>query len=146
MAIWEVGVSELVVEFSTALRALVPQLDAARVEWRASERYDDFDRIAEALYASMVLSPAIHDQRFRDLGLGDFRPFGFSGVGWPAQVAAFGPDGREALPLVDLDSVDQPFDTAVLDQRGRVVVPLVGTEFVVARGGADDVAILRVHQ
>lgn len=149
VTIWEARVSDLILEFSRAMRTLVPHLDAARIEWRLPGRYDDFDRIAEALYVSFVLSPAMHDERFSDLGLGDFRPFGFSGDDWLAHVAAVAPNGREALPFVDLDSDRQPFDTAVLDpphQKDRIAVPVVNTEFLVVRDEGSPIAVLHVDQ
>lgn len=77
METWEVEVGHLVRTFADALANLVPSLDRARIVWTPlGDRYDDFDRIAESLYTSIVISPALHDPRLSSLGVDEFRPSG----------------------------------------------------------------------
>ena len=53
----DVQVIDLVRNFARACRALVPHLDQARVPWADCNQYDNWDRIAEPLFESLVLKP-----------------------------------------------------------------------------------------
>jgi len=50
-------VTDLVLNFGDACRALVPSLDRARIPWSDANQYDNWDRIAEALFESLVGEP-----------------------------------------------------------------------------------------
>ena len=53
----QASVTDLVRNFAGACRALVPNLDQARIPWTDGKQYDNWDRIAEALFESLVLEP-----------------------------------------------------------------------------------------
>lgn len=52
--IWPTKIDTLLELLRLALISLVPTFDSAKIGWRSDENYDDFDRIAEALYDSIV--------------------------------------------------------------------------------------------
>jgi hypothetical protein len=52
-----VTVAELVLNFAEACRALVPYLGRAVVPRRDQQQYDNWDRIAQALFESLVTDP-----------------------------------------------------------------------------------------
>ncbi len=52
--IWHTEIDSLLELVRHALISLVPTFDGAKIGWHADENYDDFDRIAEALYDSIV--------------------------------------------------------------------------------------------
>lgn len=117
---WNADVTDLVLALAEGLRALVPAFDRANVQWRSrDDRYDDFDRIAEALFTSFVVTPALHDDRFMDLSIEQFRPFGFSGPAetWRAQVEVRHPELGDMGALLDLDTSDEPFDQVVVEHE-----------------------------
>jgi hypothetical protein len=49
-------INALLDNFHGALVALVPYFEAAEVTWNDGEAYDEFDRVAEVLYESLVAS------------------------------------------------------------------------------------------
>jgi hypothetical protein len=53
-SIWPVTVDELVAIFRAGLMDLIPTFDRAHIPWRGDQTYDDFERVAEALYDSVV--------------------------------------------------------------------------------------------
>jgi len=53
---WKTSVTELLVIFRGALLAIMPWLDKAKIKWKEGEAYDDWDNIAESLYANIVCS------------------------------------------------------------------------------------------
>jgi hypothetical protein len=52
-----VTVTDLVQNFADACRALVPALDRANVPWRDNEQYDNWDRVVEPLFETLVTEP-----------------------------------------------------------------------------------------
>lgn len=53
----QVSVTDLVHNFATACRALVPHLNRAGIPWADGQQYDNWDRVAEPLFFSLVLEP-----------------------------------------------------------------------------------------
>lgn len=56
---WKTSVTELLVIFRGALLAIIPWLEKAKIKWKEDEAYDDWDNIAESLYANIVCSSLI---------------------------------------------------------------------------------------
>lgn len=148
METWEVEVGHLVRTFADALANLVPSLDRARIVWTPlGDRYDDFDRIAESLYTSIVISPALHDPRLSSLGVDEFRPFGFAASDrWRAEIEVAHADLPTSGALLDLDTDRSPFDLAVVEtSAGRQRVDRDEARFVVRVAG-EVVSTLTVDQ
>ena len=130
-----VSVTDLVLNFADACRALVPAVDRAEVPWRDGEQYDNWDRIAEALFESLVTEPCAF-QAAGEAGLAKLRVarYGFSpDAEANAYVARLGD-----LPtqLITLSSVAAPFDHAYCEEpTGRV--PLAGSRFVFVYDAGD---------
>jgi hypothetical protein len=55
MRTWRTTTSELMQIFREALIVLVPVLDRARIAWRSTEAYDDWDAIAQVLFHNIVV-------------------------------------------------------------------------------------------
>ncbi len=55
MTAWQTTVDHLMLTFRDALRALVPHVERARIEWRDGSAYDDWDEIAQTLYEKIVV-------------------------------------------------------------------------------------------
>jgi hypothetical protein len=56
MTLWRTNIGELLRIFRDAMKALVPQLKRAKIEWRDGAAYDDWDEIAQILYEKIVVS------------------------------------------------------------------------------------------
>ncbi len=50
-------VDEVIENFRSALRALVPCAERARIGWRREDAYDDWDEIAASLFKGLVSEP-----------------------------------------------------------------------------------------
>ena len=53
----QVSINRLVEAFQACLLALIPQVEAVGLPWRDGEAYDDWDRIEEALFKSVISTP-----------------------------------------------------------------------------------------
>jgi hypothetical protein len=123
-----ITVTDLVRNFADACRALVPSLARAAVPWRDNEQYDNWDRIAEALFESLVTEPcAFH--AVGEAGLDKVRVarYGFApDAGFNAWVAL---DVAHPAWLIGLSSIAGPFDHAqCVEPTG--LVPLDAARFV----------------
>src|SRR5947209_1121998 len=56
MTVWQTTVDQLMLVFRDALRALVPHVEKAKIEWRDGSAYDDWDEIAQTLYEKIVVA------------------------------------------------------------------------------------------
>ena len=112
--LWHVTIDDLVHIFRNGLIDLIPTFERAKINWR-SDPYDDFDRIAEALYDSIVrdsvangtdVENAISIARYAMLG--------------PGKTCSriLVNDVRQGLALLDLVTNQQPFDTIELVKLG----------------------------
>ena len=131
-----VTVTELVLNFAEACRALIPALDRAEVPWRDAAQYDNWDRIAEPLFETLVTEPCAF-QAAGEPGLGSFRlaRYGFSAiVDWNAWVAV---EGDGSSRMIDLSSVELPFDH-VRCEPDRLV-PLNDASFAFIHCGSDGI-------
>ena len=119
------------------LIALVPIADRARMAWRDDDTYDDWDRIAEALFRSVVVD-SIENSNAGPL-LRPLAKYGF--VEQPLaemsviQVAHPSVPTPADLAFVDFGSTTTPFDTVraarLLDgSSGLVRLPFGGATFL----------------
>jgi len=54
---WETSVTELLGIFRESLIAVVPSMELARIPWKKSSSYDDWDDVSERLYDVIVVRP-----------------------------------------------------------------------------------------
>lgn len=108
------SVTDLVLNFAAACRALVPALDYAKVPFRDGEPYDNWDRIAEPLFESLVSEPS----RFAAAGEGGHGALTVPkyGVLCPptnsnAWIALAGSPRKR---FVALSTIDTPFDQCIV--------------------------------
>jgi hypothetical protein len=106
-----VSVTDLVLNFSAACRALVPGLDYAQVPCRDDEHYDNFDRVFAALFETLVIEPCV----FAAVGEAgqntlSIARYGFSGAlqTWNAWVALQGAPVKRLIQLLDKRSTFRP--------------------------------------
>ncbi len=123
-------ITELVVNFRNACRAILPMLDRASVPWVDPGQYDGWDRVAEALFESLVLEPC-HFQAAHE------------GFGNPLKVPRYGfypTDGRAFINLIASNGLDCPFirlasgldpfdDCVGKTEAGETVFPIDEVEF-----------------
>ena len=123
-----VTVTDLILNFADAYRALVPMLDRAGVPWRDEEQYDNCDRVAEALFESLVMEPCAF-QAVGEAGLAKLRVarYGFTpdtnGNAWVAL------EGDRPARVISLSSLKTPFDHVQCEEPTGLV-PLEGRCFV----------------
>jgi hypothetical protein len=106
-----VTVTALVLNFADACRALVPMLDGASVPWGESGEYAEWDRIAAAMFESLVTEPcALAAVGNRDVGrigvarYGAKRPVPGDGIGYVAV------DDDPPRRILGLATANRPFD------------------------------------
>lgn len=145
---WDTTVGELVVLFRSALKALIPTLERARIPWRDGEAYDQWDEIGSVLYSRLVVEPltcalkiaATPGVAAYDVFRQDWRDISFVAVRHPdlqhEKVAAF----------LYLASNDDPLDTVVVNLLDESLDPgprfqsleFAETEFVLMHCSGDD--------
>ncbi len=111
-------VTDLVRNFAEACRALVPALDRAQVSWRDEAQYDNWDRIAEPLFETLVSEPCAF-AAVGEVGLSRLKVarYGFveADPEWNAYVAL---DDRSHHRVVGLSSNVAPFDEVIFSGCG----------------------------
>jgi hypothetical protein len=123
-------VTNLVRNFGEACRALVPSLDRARVSWSDANQYDNWDRIAEALFESLVVEPC----RFQagEIGLDklQFYKYGFTASSNANAFISVAIPGTTDCKLISLVSKDQPFShVRAIGVSGEVIAPITQCDF-----------------
>jgi hypothetical protein len=123
-----VTVTDLLLNFADACRALVPSLDRAVVPWRDGDQYDNWDRVAEALFESLVTEPCAF-QAVGGAGLARLRTVRYG----------FAPDrkcnawvalrGNGAAQVIALSSVTSPFDHVKCEEPAGLLL-LEGARFM----------------
>jgi hypothetical protein len=131
---WRVRIGTLVEIFQGALIALVPTFDQARINWRGPNTYDDYERIAEGLFDSIVRDALTNAQL-----VAKAYPPGRYSVHEPGRELSriYVNDPGDRLALFELDTTHEPFDTIVcqrIDDRGgetdqQVQTPWIGARF-----------------
>jgi hypothetical protein len=96
--------------FADASRALVPMLDGAAVPWDDESQYDNWARIAEALYETLVTEPcacaAFGEGNLSKLNVARY---GFSPAPGNCNACA-GVEGANPKRLGGLSTAKRPFD------------------------------------
>ena len=121
IGIWHITVSELVGLFQEALQAVVPVAAKARIPYGEETAYDDWDRIAQCLYDSIV----IRNIRFA------------RGIGQSVVLPDY------AMSYDRLDAFDAYIQ--VIDPLGTAVGPIVFYGFVTHRQPFDTVRGVRLQ-
>ena len=126
----ELSVTQLVLNFAEACRALVPHMDRALVSWRDGQQFDNWDRVAEALFQSLVVEPCAFAAKSLtgDLALRLSR-YGFASPYNPKDSAVCVVDGNRPTRLLRLTSDLQPFDTVVHGPDVAATMPIENADF-----------------
>jgi len=133
-----VTVTALVLNFADACRAIVPMLDGAGVAWGDLGQYDNWDRVAEPLFASLVTEPcafaAVGEANISKLRIARY---GFSPV--PGDCNAYiAVDGDDPKRMLGLSTADRPFDIVrVVRGEAEDKVLLINCKFAFVFSGAD---------
>jgi hypothetical protein len=104
-------ITDLVTVFSDCLCALAPHVTKVGIEWKEGKNYDDWDAIAQALYASTVNSTiayAVQGQGFSKLP-----PYGLIMPNYSQLSFLFDRQSGDSFAFLRLEQSDRPFDTAV---------------------------------
>jgi hypothetical protein len=123
-----VTVTELLLNFGEACRALVPALDRAGVPWRDGEQYDNWDRVAEALFETLVTEPCAF-QAVGEAGLSKLRTARYGLAPDPNCNAWVAVQGDRASRVITLSSVTTPFDH-VQCEESTGLIPLKDSCFM----------------
>lgn len=122
-------ITDLVLNFSDACRALIPGLDRARVPWSDVDQYDNWDRIAEALFESLVGEPC--NFQAAEIGLAGLRlsRYGFDTISTNSFISVVTPHCT-GCRLISLASRDRPFShVRAVSKSGENVVPIELCDF-----------------
>ncbi|PZU85841.1 MAG: hypothetical protein DI527_20765 [Chelatococcus sp.] len=125
----QISVTDLVRNFASACRALTPYLDRAHVPWADHRQYDNWDRIAEALFESLVLEPCrLHvEASFPEMSLTLAR-YGFPADGETIFLSLNGVAYAECR-FIQLLSVEEPFDHYEWTSNGsRLALPVASAD------------------
>jgi hypothetical protein len=123
-----VTVTDLVLNFAAACRALVPSLDRAGVPWRDEEQNDDWGRVAEPLFESLVLEPCAF-QAVGEAGQSRLLMARYGFQPDPACNAWIEVAGDAGGRMIGLSSVSAPFDHVCCEGPAGAV-PLGRASFV----------------
>lgn len=122
-----ITVTDLILNFAEACRALVPSLNRAEVLWGDGQQGNNWDRVAEALFRTLVSEPcAFHAVGEEGAAKLQILPYGFS----PSSEcnAWFTVEDGRPDRMVDLASVGHPFDHVRCGDPLRLV-PLTSARF-----------------
>lgn len=131
--VWRVRLGGLIEMVQHALVGLVPTFEQARINWRGPNTYDDYERVAEALFDSIV-----RDSLSSARSLESAYPPGRYGVHEPgrelSRICVNDPSDR--LAFFEFETATDPFDTLVcqrIDDHGIETEELVRRPFTGAR-------------
>jgi hypothetical protein len=120
---WETSIEELMRLLSECLAVVAPVLRKAHIKSEPPNSYDDWDRVAEALYRSLLvdaLENASLDVMANDLPKYGFEIGDYSGLSFVGLLPNSA--GESVLAFKEFRSKTGPFDTArfaVVDEAGR---------------------------
>src|SRR5579863_875412 len=118
---WTTSIDELVRSFLDALRVMVPVAERVHMPWREPNAYDDWDRICEAIYRSIVIDSIAHAQEIREsapIASYDLRTASYKNNSFVCNSVLHGKSAFVAFETKDL-----PFDQglfALLDENFAV--------------------------
>jgi hypothetical protein len=124
-----VAVTALVQNFADACRALIPSMETVDVAWKDAEQYDGWDRVAEALFETLVLEPCRYQAIARGLREPRFPQYGFEyHYGEHTAFIEIEGNSHPTCQFIQLASIDLPFDHIVGEgSPDRIVIPLAVT-------------------
>ena len=113
-------VTDLVLNFAYACRALVPSLDRAAVPWQDEAQYDNWDRVAEALFETLVTEPCVFQAvgEARSISL---HPATYGFAHDPGCNAWLAVNRGRPTRVISLASVASPFDHARCEGEPELV-------------------------
>jgi hypothetical protein len=129
---------EILCLFREALLSLIPIAEKAHMAWREPEAYDDWDRICEAIFQSIVVESIENAE-----GIGKFFPMQkydqrIASYHDKSFIARYG--AKEINAFICFETRDKPFDTclfATLDVVGNVTgearISISSTKMIFAR-------------
>lgn len=140
MTMWRTTVTDVVLVFRDALRALVPHVTKAKIEWREDAAYDDWDEIAQMLFEKIVVASAVWALPEAERSQIHFAAYDVMYESYAGKaVIVVNTPNREKLVFHSFGTRDEPFDivrTRIVDKEGRVG----GNDFVIV--AADTVKYL----
>ena len=132
-ATWNVSVTDAMQVFRQALIALIPSMENAHIMWRGEDVYEDWERVLESLYESIVVDCVIFDTQVIKLCKQERTSVNFATIGLSY-------DNYERLSYIEVLGEKQhnsccraffnfatnsaPFDTikfVLVDKRGRPI-------------------------
>lgn len=126
MTVWQTTVDQLLLVFRDALRALVPHLERARIEWRDGSAYDDWDEIAQTLYEKIVVSSLLWAMPEDDRERSQFPDYSMTYASYAGKtvIAVNRTSTEERLVFHSFATEKDPFDkvrVCKVDRDGRVL-------------------------
>src|SRR4051794_1808978 len=131
MTMWRAPVTDVVLIFRDALRALVPHVMRAKIEWREGAAYDDWDEIAQVLYDKIVVASTVWALPDDERSIIEFSLYNTTYASYADKTVIVVNEKLDGERLVfhSFATQDQPFDTVrtiAVDEEGHVH----GEEFV----------------
>jgi hypothetical protein len=132
MTVWRTTVTEIILIFRDALRALVPHVTKARIEWHEHAAYDDWDDIADVLFQKIVVASVLWALSEVDRSGIDFAAYDMMYESYAEKgiIVVNVADVERRLVFHSFGTRDEPFDivrTCIVDGDRRVV----GDDFVI---------------
>jgi hypothetical protein len=134
------SVTALIYNFADACRALIPALDRANVPWQEGKQYDNWERIEDPLFKSLVAEPC----EFQAQAFGvtaRFPNYGFRQEDGSAnaRISVSENEGKNSWRYVRLFTLHQPFDAVECVQGSEVRhIPLTAAQFQFIVASEDD--------
>jgi hypothetical protein len=114
-SLWHVTVDELIQIFRQALIDLIPTFERARITWRGDQTYDNFERIPDALWDSIVGDSVAYARGFEKAE--SLARYSFVDPG-RAHSRILVNDPQQRLGFHLFSSRDEPFDTIECQKIG----------------------------
>lgn len=125
-----ITVTDFIFNFRNACQALVPCLDRARIAWSDANQYDNWDRISEALFESLVAEPCVFQAHEIGLDAPRLTKYGISNAPTAnAFIGVVASQGEECR-FISLASHDEPFDhVRALGKNGEIIYQWLSVSF-----------------
>lgn len=119
-------VTDLIQNFAEACRCLVPALERAEVPWQDKDQWDNWDRIAEPLFESLVSEPcafhAVGESTSSTLRVPRYG-FELDTLNYNAWIAL---SGNADKRMIGLSTLVSPFDQVEFVENGKRSSMLLG--------------------
>lgn len=148
--VWHTTPSELVGVFRDALAVVAPVLERARISHLDSEAYDDWDRVAEALFASIVARSVEFSREAQDVRLDPYALRLPSYAGRPCVIVRDRSRDGERFIFYSIGSTSSAFDTVRVLREGELsgnleAIPFERASFSVSIPGRNEITSLTVE-